>query len=411
MKVVLIHPPHPNSTDDRLDPPMGLLYIAAHLEKNGIDVEVTDLSGIEKGGWGIPRADIYGITSYIATLNLTKQIAAQCKAVNPQSKVIIGGAHASVRPDDFPYADKVVRGYGEAPMLSLCGKSAPVDLFTFPAFNLVDLKTYSRRISGEPSIPFLTSRGCPFKCTFCGLATMHEHSRYKMMSPTTAANQFYKIKHEMGINRLNFQDDIFTMGRTRLFEILKHVKANDFRFRCMGRSGMDNEEVYKQLADAGCEQVAWGIESGSQYILDRMKKQVKVKDNYDVIQWAKKYGIVSRAFFIIGFPGETRETLEETKRFIEWADPDQFFVSSFVPYPGTDVADNLEKYGITNISYDYNQYYQVSRDGTGGLTIDTEWLTREQFRELELEFREWIKSRGMRGAVQDYESQHNNPNV
>ena len=108
MKVVLIHPPHPDSKDDRLDPPMGLLYIAAHLENNGIDVEVLDLSGQQS--WTIPFANIYGITSYVATLKITNHIANHCKTVNPRAKVIIGGAHASVRPQDFPYADKVVQG-------------------------------------------------------------------------------------------------------------------------------------------------------------------------------------------------------------------------------------------------------------------------------------------------------------
>jgi radical SAM superfamily enzyme YgiQ (UPF0313 family) len=134
-----------------------------------------------------------------------------------------------------------------------------------------------------------------------------------------------------------------------------------------------------------------------------MNKQVKVQDNYNVIKWAKKYGITSRAFFIFGFPGETKDTIEETKRFIENSDPDQIFVSSMVPYPATDVGDNPEKYGISNMSKDYNQYYQVSKDGTGGITIDTEWLSKEEFRELELNFREWTKQRPMRGFLQDYE--------
>jgi radical SAM superfamily enzyme YgiQ (UPF0313 family) len=403
MKVLLIHPPHPNSTDDRLDPPMGLLYIASHLEANGINVDVLDLSG--QSDWTIPFADVYGITSYIATLDITEQIASQCKASNPRAKVIVGGAHATVRPQDFPYADKVVQGYGEGPMLDLCGRQAPVDLFRFPAFHKVDLESYSRLIDGKPSVPFLTSRGCPFKCSFCGLAQMHNiNGRYHMMESDTAERHFRHIKNELGIDRLNFQDDIFTMNRPRLFKILESVKELSFRFRCMGRAGYDIEETYEKLAEAGCGQIAWGIESGSQYMLDRMRKEIKVQDNHNVIKWAKKHGIVSRAFFMIGFPGETRETIEETKRFIEESDPDQYFVSNFVPYPGTEVADNPEWYGITNMSYDYSQYFQVSKDGTGGCTIDTEWLSKEQFRELELEFRAWIKTRTMRGAKQNYES-------
>lgn len=405
MKVLLIHPPHPNSTDDRLDPPMGLLYIASHLEKNEIDVDVLDLSSTSDWDVNIPFADIYGITSYIATLSITESIAKLCKLKNPKAQVIIGGAHASVRPQDFPYADKVVQGYGEGPMLALCDKQASVDLFRFPAFNKVDLGSYSRLIDGKPSVPFLTSRGCPFKCSFCGLANMHNiNGRYHMMDPAVAATQFERIKNELGIDRLNFQDDIFTMNRPRLFEILESVKSLGFRFACMGRSGMDTEETYEKLAEAGCHQIAWGIESGSQLILDRMKKQVTVQDNHNVINWAKKYSIISRAFFLIGFPGETKETLEETKRFIEEADPDQFFVSTMVPYPGTDVADNPAKYGITKMYTDYSEYYQVGKDGTGGLiNFDTEWLNRHEFRALELEFRSWVKSRGMRGSRQKYE--------
>jgi radical SAM superfamily enzyme YgiQ (UPF0313 family) len=193
------------------------------------------------------------------------------------------------------------------------------------------------------------------------------------------------------------------MRPERLYKILDSVKELGIRFRCMGRAGFDSEEVYKRLADAGCDQIAWGIESGSQYMLDRMNKKVKVQDNKDVIQWAKKYGITSRCFFIIGFPGETRETIEETKQFIIDADPDQYFVSNFTPYPGTDVGDNPSKYGITNMITDYSQYYQVSKDGTGGITIDTEWLSMKEFRELELDFRGWIKGRGFRGKAQTYE--------
>jgi anaerobic magnesium-protoporphyrin IX monomethyl ester cyclase len=399
--VLLIHPPHPNSTDDRLDPPLGLLYIAAHLEKNGIPVEIKDFSGCNS--FPIPFADIYGITSYVSTLAITEQIAGECRKVNPSCKVVIGGAHATARPGDFPYADHVIQGYGEGPMLALCGKEAPVDLFTFPAYHLVNLRSYSRKIHGKVSLPYLTSRGCPFKCAFCGLSSLHSMGGLHMEQPQVIRKHLERIKGEFGIDRINFQDDIFTLNKERLSAILDTVKALDLRFRCMGRAGYDTEDTYKRLADAGCEQIAWGIESGSQYILDRMNKATTARENHNVIKWAKQNGIIARAFFIIGFPGETKETLAETRRFIEDADPDQYFVSKFVPYPGTDVGDHPAKYGIINKSADYNKYYQVSKDGTGGDTIDTEWLTKEELRELELGFRDWLKSRPMRGVLQDYE--------
>jgi anaerobic magnesium-protoporphyrin IX monomethyl ester cyclase len=411
-KVCLIHPPHPDSTDDHLDPPYGLLLIATYLRKHGVEVSVVDLSGDDTA---IPVADFYGITSYISTLGITKELADKCRLISPASAVVVGGAHPSAAPGDFSYADHVVVGEGEQAMLdivngskarTIIGKPVP---FLFPSFDLVDVHSYHRVIAGEKSLPYITSRGCPYKCAFCGLAGLHKlGGKVRFEDADSVLSHLIKIKDIYGINRVNFQDDVFTLDRKRLRKILSGVSKLGLRFRCMGRAGYDTEETYQMLADSGCEQIAWGIESGSQYILGLMNKDVRVIDNFKVIDWARKYGITSRAFFILGFPGETEKTLEDTKDFIEWADPDQVFASNFIPYPGTDVAEHLKDYGILNISKDLNQYYQVSKDGTGGLTIDTEWLSREDFRELELNFRLWLKGRPLRGGLQDYEKVESN---
>lgn len=415
MKVCLIHPPHPNSTDDRLDPPMGLLYIAAYLQQNNIDVEIVDISGMEKEYWGdIPFADFYGITAYISSLYIAEAIATRCKYINPLSKVIVGGAHPSSCPNDFYYADHVVVGQGEVAMLDIVtGKefkkivigTEPQDSFMFPAYHLIDIDSYHRTIDDKPSLPYLTSRGCPFNCVYCGLAKMHRlGKKVRMASPSVVYNHIKRMKDEFGIDKVNFQDDIFTIDSQRLFTMLDLIASLNIKFRCMGRAGYDTEATYQRLAEAGCVQVAWGIESGSQSMLNRIGKKCTVKDNGDVIRWAKKYGIVSRAFFMIGFPGETQQTIEETKAFIDKSDPDQYFVSNFIPYPGTPVGDNPEEFGITHVYKEYDQFYQVSMDGTGGAVIDTKWLLREEFKELELEFRNWINKRSMRGSLQKYES-------
>jgi len=237
---------------------------------------------------------------------------------------------------------------------------------------------------------------------------MHELGGVRLGDAKEVADNVEKICTEFGIRAINFQDDIFTLNKKRLFQLLEHIKPLHIQFRCMGRAGYDTEEIYQKLAEAGCVQIAWGIESGNQKILDRMNKEVTVQDNYNVIQWAKKYNIVSRCFFIIGFPGETEETLKETMEFIENADPDQYFVSNFIPYPGTPVWKDPKSFGITEISNDFEQYYQVSKDGTGGITISTEWLTKENFRELEIKFRQWMKKRPMRGSILDYEKRIKN---
>ena len=158
------------------------------------------------------------------------------------------------------------------------------------------------------------------------------------------------------------------------------------------------------MKEAGCQSIAWGIESGSQKMLDRMNKQVKVKDNYNVIEWAKKYDILDRIFLLVGFPGETRETLEETKAFINAADPSQYIASTFQPYPGIPVWKDPEAFGVLKIYTEFSKYIQVNGKGLGGhCNIDTVDWTREEFEEMQIEFREWLATRKLRGPIQEYE--------
>lgn len=426
MIVELIHPPHYNSTDDRLDPPLGLLILSSYLKNNLSDVEVrvNDLSGISESDWKIGYADLYGITSYVTSIKTVYSIAYKCKEINNNSFIAVGGAHPTAVPedfDDFPF-DFIVRGEGEVALAYIVeilknefydddifidkvvsGKS--IDDFYFPDFNSIDLDSYHRKIDGMKSVPLLTTRGCIYKCAFCGLNSMHKfgtkirHLRSKQLGLFIS-----NIMKDYGVRAINFQDDMFTLNRILFKEKIDKIGSFGIKFRCHGRAGYDTEETYKLLSKAGCSTVSWGIESGSQFILDRMNKNVSVEDNYNVISWAKKYGITTRAFFVIGFPGETKDTLEETKRFIEKALPDQYFVSNFVPYPGTEVWKNPSKYGVTYLDTNFDNYYQVSKDGTGGLTIDTEWLSRNEFRKLELDFRDWMKNHiKRRGYLQDYE--------
>jgi radical SAM superfamily enzyme YgiQ (UPF0313 family) len=247
----------------------------------------------------------------------------------------------------------------------------------------------------------ITSRGCPFRCAFCGLT--EEHKFLKRRSPEAVVSEIKYLKYNYGIKAFNFQDDTFTTSRQRLYHLLDLIEPLDISFRCHGRAGLDRKDDYVKLKKAGCVQLSWGIESGSQIMLDRMNKQVDVLDNEDVIQWAKEAGITARAFFMIGFPGETTDTIQETKDFIERTDPDQYFVSSFIPYPSTDVWFNPAKYGVTWVSSNFSDFYQIDKDGFGGLAFETEFLKKEEFLELERDFREWIGKRKRRGPLLDYE--------
>ena len=160
--VCLIHPNHENSTDSRLDPPLGLLYIASHLKKNNINVEVVDLSNQPKENWNIPPADFYGITTYVTSLKETRLITQKCKEINPMAKVICGGAHPSSCPNDFPYVDHVVIGPGEVAMYDIItGQNRdhiimgtkPDNYFPFPSYDLIDPYSYHILINNKHSKP------------------------------------------------------------------------------------------------------------------------------------------------------------------------------------------------------------------------------------------------------------------
>ena len=425
MKIQLIHPPHPMAIDDKLDVPLGLLYVAASLHENGHEVCVTDLCGLKtKEEWKkkIIEADIYGITSYVCTMDLSVEMARMCKTKNPDSKIVGGGANLtglfesgeygrSFIPDEY---DAVVVGAGELAILDVI-KDFPnlnryyerslernLDFYPNPNYEMVNIKSYHRMITERRSISILSSRGCPFRCAFCGLPKQCRTVRYR--SPKAIANEIKEIIEKYDIRAFNFQDDTFMVDKKRVYELLELIGPLNIRFRILGRVGLDSREDYRRLKDAGCEAIAWGIESGSQYMLNRMNKKVTVEENKQVIEWAQELGILDRVFILLGFPGETRETMEETKQFIKDTNPSQYLASTFQPYPGTQVWLNPAKFGINKIYADFSNYIQVNSEGLGNYcNIDTEWMTKEEFEEAQMEFRQWLNARQRRGPLQEYE--------
>jgi len=398
----LIHPPHPNSTDDRLDPPLGLLYVAS-LETG--EVRINDLSGlrdIEAMKSAIGYADEYGITVYIATIGIVRELIATCFGVNPDCTVTIGGAYPTEMGGlHLENASHYHAGPAERSRQEL---AQPNPL----PWHLVDVASYHRTIDGHKSLPLLTTRGCPYHCAFCGLAEMHKAIGGVVYIDMDCVAREIEAIAALGIRAVNVQDDIFTLRKDRLRKICAILKANGLVFRCMGRAGHDDPETYDILAEAGCRGVAWGIESGSQYMLDRMRKKVTVQQNHDVIQWCKERGMDSRAFFVMGFPGETRATMAETIDFIYKADPDQYFLSNFIPYPGTPVFQKPWEWGVTEMSYDFDQYYQVNAKGEGGACVSTVWMGKEEMQRTIHSVRESLaRFKPLRGRnLQQYEVKH-----
>tara|TARA_Y100000310_G_scaffold313180_1_gene361218 strand:- start:1947 stop:3179 length:1233 start_codon:yes stop_codon:yes gene_type:complete len=399
MRISLINPPHPNASYDRCDTPLGLAYIASYLEGHGYNVSISDFTGGYP--WDIEEADIYGISVYAPTIDVSRSIAEKCREKNPESRIVVGGAHPTMMPESIDFADTIVTGEGERAMLDVAvdypalkkryshSLDGRLDMCPNPAYHLVDIESYSRKLNGETCLSILTSRGCPWRCAFCALPPQHKKVKYRSIQAVAA--EISKIKNEYGVNKFNFQDDTFTYNQRRLFALLDEIRPLNIGFRCNTRAGLDNADSYRKLKEAGCELVCFGIESGSQKMLNLMNKKTTVQQNRKAVQEARKAGLRVKVFFVLGFPGETAETAEETRRFIEQTEPDECLVNNFVPFPGTDVWNNPKKYGIIHIEKDFSNYYQINGAGYGGRNVSTDVLSSGELLGLEIKLRSWIK--------------------
>lgn len=421
-KIKLINPPQTRSLDDHLDPPLGLMYLASNLEKNNIYPKIVDLSGQPEEKWEelIGKADVFGMTIFSASFNISRKIAKLAKKQNPKAIVVAGGPHPTSLPEQtlsYPEFDIVVMGEGEEEMVNIVnnyysGKKTSrlikakrlenLDDFPPPARHLINLKEYHRTVEGQKATSMVTSRGCFYNCNFCCRDIHGKKIRFNSIN--RVIDEVKEIK-SYGINSILFYDDVFTFNfKGRLDEICRRLKPLGITFRCNGRVGVNKPEDYQKLKEAGCDEIAFGIETGSQKILDAVNKKVTVKQNEDAIKYAKQAGLRTKAYMMVGFPGETQETVNETKRFIERADPDKFTLFAFVPLPGCDVWKNPKKYGVTDLSKDWNQYFNIAGQYEGGITFETKDLSKKEFLRLHDDLAKFLLEKGQRGKLEEYYS-------
>ena len=375
MLVDLIRAPDPTSIDDSLDEPLGLLYLASSLRQNGHEVKLTNLAGHPRDDWkaDIPEADLYGIQLYTPTAAIGIDIARFIKEKFGKP-VIGGGAHptAIVRSSDeaekrrLSVFDHLVTGEGERAIVQVAdayknkseisriirGESIlDLDSIPFPARDLVDMMSFSRKVDGVRSFGIMGSRGCSYQCNFCDRSLFGERVRFRSID--NIVKEIKEIISRYGVNHLEFFDDMFTASRRRLREFKDKTKGLDLSYRCNGRSDILTREVYDLVAESGGKVIAFGIESGSQRMLDLMNKGTTVERNLEAISIAQSAGLAVMGYFIIGFPGETKETIQETIEFIKKSGIDQAQVYTFIPLPGAEVYKNPEKFGVKKMLKNY----------------------------------------------------------
>jgi len=383
-KVALINPPSPYLANDAAYPPSGLLYLAAVLERDHHEVEIIDLAG--KPAWReiIPTltAELFGITCVTPNFRIVQELS---HLLPPGIPIVIGGIHPTFLPQDVLdniRCDCVVQGEAEVIILDLIndlrkgtlkkvyqGGIAPIESIPKPARHLVDLHKY--RPGGEFTTPIYTSRGCPYNCNFCSKIS---GQRYRVF-PLTQVMEEIEYVMGLGFRHILFGDDDVGIQPKRLKKMLEMLLPLKLNFRLNQDARIIDEEILALAARAGCTEISFGIESGSQRMLDLMNKRTTLESNKEAIVLTKKHGMRAKAYFVVNFPGEDDESIRETLDFAEQTRPDKWLLSSFAPLPGSDTFQNPSKYDITWMSSVWEDYYLVGKDGSFKPCFETRDLT------------------------------------
>lgn len=349
MKVCLINPPQPELRQPLAYVPLGLSYLSSELKKNNHNVTFFNMANKNIVTTPFPESDIYLITCVSSTYREVKRISLLLKAKD--KKVVIGGIHPTILPQkvlEETHCDAVVTGEAEEQISKIveshliggvinCGVlkelHTPPDYSIFSEDNIVDTSGIHGQPVGVRATTVLTSRGCPYRCSFCCRIPQTIQVRFIPINEIILIIKLiikdYKIQH------IRFIDDIFTIDQCRTMELCRALKPLGITWVCITRADKVDHILLHEMKSAGCTEVHIGIESGSQRILDRMCKGTQVEDNIRAIETIKKSGIRVKVYTMYGYPGETRADFKKTIEFFELTKPDSYTLSHFTLIPGS----------------------------------------------------------------------------
>ena len=361
-------------------PPLGLLSIAAYVEQYGFSVQIMDVHAERLDDKAVAarvarlKPRFAGISVLTNTSYAAQYIARICKKAAPQCKVIAGGVHAEILPEEMlanSAIDAVGRGDGEELMLDLLqGRSfndiaglsyrdgnrvmhnpprplvMDLDKYPFPAYHLIDFKNYYPPVGTYrrlPAISMLVTRGCVGRCTFCNSARTVLRTR----SPEKVVEQIKQLRYRYGIRQIQIYDDTFTAMRKNVLAVCNQLieQRVDVTWVAYIRGDCFSEEVAKAMKKAGCHQVLLGIETGDEQIMRTICKPLNKQKYKEAVAIAHKAGLDVRASFILGLPGETTSSMENT---LQWAidlDVDLVQAGILSPYPGTEIFNEAVQKG------------------------------------------------------------------
>ena len=404
-------------------PPLGIGYIAAILEKNDFNVNIIDCRPLNLSNEQLvdrlkkQNPDIIGISVTIMDIVRADEISKILKKELPNTLLVIGGPHVTGLPENTlknTAFNLGVIGEGEFTMLEIAEqlRAGSLDLesikgiaykkngeikineprevvqdldsLPFPARHLyLPLGKYRPLIGSykkKPVAHLFTSRGCPYKCTFCDRSIFG--NRFRAMSAKKVVDEIEELITVYGAKEMQFYEDTFTLDKKRVYEIFEELERRKLKFpwSCLTRVNHVNRELLKAMKKAGCWRIMFGIESGDPRILKAMKKGATMEQGKNAIRWAKEAGLHVRASFIMGYPGETMESMNNTIKFAKEQPIDSANFYIIALHPGNELYEMAKKEG-TILHEDYSQYTGSVDVYKTKLAYVPEGLTEEQLKQ------------------------------
>jgi len=409
-------------------PPLGLLSLAAWLEKHGHQADVHDCYAFPKMDYSIAaylkqkKPDYVGFSTTTSSFLDGIRLATIAKDILPTAKIIFGGVHISALKErllnDFPVIDYGVPGEGEETLRELLESNQSdlaqiqgllfrkngetiftgyrknllvMDSLPFPAYEKLRgfPASYKLPIFSYPKAPnttIITSRGCPYTCSYCDRSVFQRTYRYN--SPAYMVEYLTYLQKRFSIKHVNIYDDTFTLKRDRVMEFCElkmKSNVNKMTFNCAARTEQLDQEMLVMLKKAGCWMISLGIETGDPELLKKHRSYLPSRSMENpleniraMVYQIKQAGIRVKGLFMLGLPGETEESIKKSMNYVMSLPLDDFNLSKLTPFPGAPMYKDIREHGSFDENWEQMNALNFIFVPTG--------FTKEQLEERHREF-------------------------
>lgn len=425
LKITFVNLPSPGESQPALDINLAIGYLSAYLKKFGFnDISLVDYTLLHYPYLDfedktylsrIPKSDVYCLTGNTVQFHWMKEIGMCIKEKYPSCINIVGGHHASCRPQevlDATSANYVVEGEGEIALVNILSnleqegivtgeKIKNLDNLPFPDRTLTDFGKYKRTLLGTKACHMVTLRGCPFNCYFCDKKSVGRDVRFR--SAENVILEVDSLISKYNIKAFVIYDDIFTLKKERAIKIAEELGKRNVKWRAWTRVDTIDPEMLVIMKANGLTSITVGVESGSDEMLKIYNKGTTREQNIEFLSLCREVGVPVRCSLIYGGPYETVETLKETISLVQKTQPDEWNVSTFIPMPGSRIGDNPEDFDIEVLpDPEYLSYYRIGmKSGLGGITVKISTMTEEEYVKNRAWFIKQLENVSKRKVIQD----------